>query len=263
MAEQVSLSTEPAGDVPGDGGPRRRSMPGLRGRLQAVPSRAREAGVAGPPGPRGVQAAMTLVWAREEERGRLGRELHDGVGAALAAAVMTVGAARAGAGSGARGLLESLERDLLEVGRELRLVIDGLRPPALDELGLAGALRRHAARLAAGAGPRVTVREDPVVAAEPPPAWVELAAYRIACEALTNAARHARATRCEVTLARQGGVLRLTVCDDGVGLPAVRRDGVGLAAMRARAAELGGRCDWHPRPGGGTMVDCRLPLGER
>jgi signal transduction histidine kinase len=197
---------------------------------------------------------------RQQERRRLSRELHDGVGAALAGVIMVVGAAQAGVSPGVSELLAGVERDLVEVARELRSLIEDLRPPALQELGLTGAVRRHAGRLAAGSRVTIAVHEEPELGAEWVPASVEHAAYRIVTEALTNVGRHARATRCEVTLAREDGALHVTVCDDGIGLPALHRDGVGLAAIRERAAELDGRCEWHARPGGGTRLECHLPL---
>jgi signal transduction histidine kinase len=204
--------------------------------------------------------AIAAVDAREHERGRLRRELHDGVGAALMGIILTIGAEHPGTAPGARQLLARVERDLVEVTQELRVLIDDLRPPALEDLGLAGALRRHAARLGRGSALRMTVTSDEAVEASPLPACVQLAAYRIASEGMTNAARHARATRCDVRLTRERDVLRLVICDDGAGLPARRRDGVGLGAMRERAAELAGLCHIESAPAGGTVVDCRLPL---
>jgi len=201
--------------------------------------------------------------ARENERQRLSRELHDGVGAGLAGIILVVGAARDRVAPGARQLLAGVERDLVELARELRLVIDDLRPPALDELGLIGALRRHAGRLEAAYDQRITLRADDAVEVSPLPARVQLAAYRIATEALTNAARHAGGTYCHVVLARDECALQITVCDDGIGLPAASGCGVGLGAMRERARELGGRCEWHTDPGPGTRMYCRLPLAPR
>ena len=202
-----------------------------------------------------------LERARADERTRLYRELHDGVAAGLVGAILTAGAAHTAAAADHRTLLAGIEQDLIEVARELRVLIDGLRPPLLDELGVVGAIRRHAGRLEAGSGLRIDVIAGPGLVALP--GAVEHAAHRIAAEAVTNAARHAGATRCEVTLERAGDTLLLTVADDGSGLPAAPREGVGLTSMRERAAELAGRCEWRERPGGGTLVHARLPLAAR
>ena len=195
--------------------------------------------------------------AREQERRRLSRELHDGVGAALSGMIMIVGAARSGADDSAREVLADIELGLADLVQELRHLIDELRPPALGEVGLVEALRRHAARLARGSGLRLRVSADETAGL---PEAVELAAYRIAAEAMTNTARHARAQRCDVVLARTGAELRIRVTDDGSGIRTTQPTGVGMAAARERAAELGGRCDWVAPARGGTILDCRLPL---
>jgi signal transduction histidine kinase len=93
------------------------------------------------------------------------------------------------------------------------------------------------------------------------PAAVEVAAYRIATEALTNVVRHAQARRATVWLCLDDEALYIAVDDDGKGLPAGYRPGVGLASMRERAEELGGACRIEPRPGGGTRAIARLPAG--
>ncbi len=96
----------------------------------------------------------------------------------------------------------------------------------------------------------------------PLPAAVEVAAYRIAQEALTNVVRHARATSCLVRVSAEDGALELDVSDDGVGLPEDRTPGVGLSSMRERAEELGGACEIESMPSGGTRVMARLSLPE-
>ena len=129
---------------------------------------------------------------------------------------------------------------------EIRRLVDGLRPPALDQLGLVSALRERAAQdaLAArtGESTRPSWRVEATDDVEPLTAAVEVAAYRIAMEAVTNALRHSGAATCTVSLRREDGVLRLRVRDDGGGLAAGRRPGVGLSSMRERAEELGGTC---------------------
>src|SRR5262245_66346121 len=137
---------------------------------------------------------------------------------------------------------------------DVRRLIYGLRPPALDELGLVNSLCSLASREAAFA-PRVTVEAPPSL--PPLHAAVEVAAYRIVQEALTNASRHARARSCRVHLSVVADALILEIADDGQGFTP-RRAGVGLHTMRERAAELGGSCQIRSTPSG-TTVTARLP----
>ena len=135
-------------------------------------------------------------------------------------------------------------------------MVDALRPPALDELGLVGALRARAASLAGKLEFVVTGPDQ-----RPPlPAAVEIAAYRIAVEALTNAARHSEAHRCEVVVEVGAREVRVTVSDDGIGLDPTQPPHVGRWSMHERAAEVGGRCALAARAGGGTVVRATLPL---
>jgi signal transduction histidine kinase len=202
----------------------------------------------------------SLVIAREEERRRIRRDLHDGLGPALAGVAFGLDAARnvlerdpAKAGSALADLKHELQGSIADVRR---LVYD-LRPPALDQLGLVPALEEYAARLGERGALSVTVQSEPM---PPLPAAVEVAAYRIATEALTNAARHSRAGRTDVTLALDGSALRVEVVDDGVGIPPDARRGVGLAAMGERASELGGTCAVSSPAAGGTAVVALLPV---
>ena len=208
-----------------------------------------------------------LVAAREEERRRLRRDLHDGLGPSLATTLMRLEVARelvdrdpAAARDLVGRLVDQTEADISEVRR----LVDGLRPPALDQLGLGSALRQradqhnHAVALGSSA-PRWVVEADDVGAL---PAAVEVAAYRIAVEAATNAVRHSGGTTVTVQLHRLPDALELVVRDDGVGIARVPRSGVGLGSMRDRAEEVGGSCTVSPIPGGGTEVVARLPLTE-
>jgi two-component system NarL family sensor kinase len=142
-------------------------------------------------------------------------------------------------------------------------VVYDMRPPALDELGLAGAIRARAAQVEqgqeAGMSGAVPVVVEAPETLPPLPAAVEVAAYRIAQEALTNVARHAQANSCRVRLWLGDGGLGLDIEDDGVGLPAARPVGLGLRSMQERAAELGGACRLLSQPGGGTRVSVWLP----
>ena len=202
-----------------------------------------------------------LVATREEERRRLRRDLHDGLGAQLAGLNVQAGTLRRlipRDPDAADELVVELREELRGAIADIRRLIYDLRPPALDDLGLAEALRRLAERYG-------SENEQPRVSVEAPhdipylPAAVEVAVYRIAQEALTNVARHASARSCLVRLAVDGNV-KLEVVDDGVGIPAGRNAGVGLSSMRERAAELGGSCVVQSVPEGGARVLVRLPL---
>ena len=210
-----------------------------------------------------------LVVAREEERRRLRRDLHDGLGPTLAALALSASAIPdliPANPTAAASLAKQLEADIRTTVGEIRRLIHGLRPPALDELGLAGAVRDRAAQLTSpqhsGAAPGLHVTVEAPDNLPPLPAAVEVAAYRIVEEALTNVVRHAQARMCSVRLALADG-LEIAIIDDGVGLPADRQAGVGLRSMRERAEELGGEVRIEPQPHGGTWVWARLPIPTR
>lgn len=206
-----------------------------------------------------------LVLAREEERRRLRRDLHDGLGPRLASLTLRIDTAheRLAHDPLAGELLSDLAARMEEAVVDIRRVVYALRPPALDDLGLLGALRA-AADSYGPQGLRIAVEEPATLPVFP--AAVEVAAYRIAHEALTNVVRHAAAQRCtiriELDLVTQA--LLVEVDDDGCGVADLqagvpRQAGLGLISMRERAAELGGVCTIEPRPGGGTRVRAVLP----
>jgi signal transduction histidine kinase len=202
-----------------------------------------------------------LVTAREEERRRLRRDLHDGLGPALASESLKVGAIRklmTRDQSAADALLSELGDDIEATIADIRRLVYDLRPPALDELGLVGAIRERVAQLHAELHVVVEAPERrPTL-----PAAVEVAAYRITQEALTNVARHARAKLCLIRLGVDEGVLCLEVLDDGVGLAGDRKMGVGMFSMRERAEELGGTLAAETLPSGGTRILAQLPIGK-
>ncbi len=205
------------------------------------------------------QSRERLVTTREEERRRLRRDLHDGLGPTLASVTFKVEAARnllRRDPAKADALLASVAEQTQGTIADIRRLVYDLSPPALDQLGLVAALRQYAAHIDTGTLVSVDVPDD----LGPLPAAVEVAAYRIALEATTNALRHAAARHCVVHLAVDDAALCVEVCDDGRGLPERPRMGVGLHSMRERAAELGGVCAVEPRAGGGTVVRARLPL---
>jgi signal transduction histidine kinase len=201
-----------------------------------------------------------LVTAREEERRRLRRDLHDGLGTQLAGLNVQTGVLRnliPRDPAAADELVVELRGELRAAIADIRRLVHDLRPPALDELGLESALRRLAERYGEGLRVRVETPERlPSL-----PAAVEVAVYRISQEALTNVVRHARAKGCVVRLTVNGGV-GLEITDDGIGLPEERAAGVGLVSMRERAAELGGKYAVDRIPAGGTRVLVWLPLSE-
>ncbi|MDP9430208.1 MAG: sensor histidine kinase [Actinomycetota bacterium] len=202
-----------------------------------------------------------LVTAREEERRRLRHDLHDGLGAQLAGLTVQTGLLRSLISRdpvAAADLAAELRAELRTAIGDIRRLVHGLRPPALDELGLTGALQRLAERIGAdGSATRIDVRTGDLPAL---PAAVEVAAYRIVQEALTNVVRHADAHSCAVAVTVDGGELAVSVTDDGAGLPAALVRGVGLSSMAERAAETGGWCKVLAIPEGGTRVAARLPL---
>ena len=204
-----------------------------------------------------VRAAQErLVLAREEERRRLRRDLHDGLGPALAGLTLQVDTLRNQlADPAADGRLLSLRSGIQDTVLDVRRIVEGLRPPALDDLGLAESIHHMAARLAGGLHVTVETGDLPRL-----PAAVEVAAYRIVQESLTNAVRHAGADLVLVRLSIDGPDLELSVSDDGCGVLRPRDGAVGLASMRERAEEIGGILTVDAADGRGTTVLARLPL---
>lgn len=203
-----------------------------------------------------------LVTAREEERRRVRRDLHDGLGPALATMALQSEAARdllASQPAQSDLLLADLTDQLQEAIADIRRLVHDLSPPALDDLGLVGALRSQIARFQRG-GLAITLEAPAALPALP--AAVEVAAYRIILEALNNVVRHAEAGTCRIRLwlDERAALVCLEVSDDGRGLPAERPPGTGLASMRERAAELGGSCVIEASATGGTIVRATIPI---
>jgi signal transduction histidine kinase len=206
-----------------------------------------------------------LITAREEERRRLRRDLHDGVGPTLASMAQRIDAATYMVRDDpdeAIALLQGLKGQVRSTLADIRRLVYALRPPALDEFGLLVAVREHAAQFERGGVLDVVVEAPEALPLLP--AAVELAAYRIALEALTNVARHAQASNCHIQFAVVNAdsrpALSVEICDDGVGLAADHLVGVGLTSMRERAAELSGTYVIEPALGGGTRVCAQLPI---
>jgi signal transduction histidine kinase len=211
------------------------------------------------------QSRTRLVTAREEERRRIRRDLHDGLGPTLANMAIRLEQARESlplAAGEADVILAQLTLQAQTTIADIRRLVYELRPPDLDEYGLVPALREYLHRMQPK-GTSLTL--DAPETLPTLPAAVEVAAYRIVQEAVNNAVRHARASRITVTLALQPGAasprsLVVATCDNGVGLPAAHPVGIGLHSMRERAEELGGHCVIGNSPDGGVQVVAALPL---
>jgi signal transduction histidine kinase len=203
------------------------------------------------------RALERVVLAREEERRRLRRDLHDGLGPALAGHLLRLDVIgrELDRDSRAAELVRALREELRATVLDVRRVVEGLRPPALDELGLPAAVEQAVQRLTGGTGLRVDVHVAPLPAL---PAAAEVAAFRIVTEAVTNVVRHAQASWCRVTLETCPGVLRLVVEDDGVGIGSPRSTGNGMHTMRERAEEMRGELS--VTSGEGTRVTAELPV---
>lgn len=203
-----------------------------------------------------------LVKSREEERRRLRRDLHDELGPQLASLKLNLDVARnlvSRDPAAAEALLLDLRSQSQSAIADIRRLVFDLRPPALDELGLIGAIQEYTRQIVSQDGLQITL--DSPKDLPPLPAAVEVAAYRIVLEALANFVRHSQGTHCRVSISTADRHLQITACDDGMGLPRDIQPGVGLNSMRERAAELGGTCVIETLPQGGTQVLARLPLG--
>jgi signal transduction histidine kinase len=202
-----------------------------------------------------------LVTTREEERRRIRRDLHDGLGPQLATLGLKVDAARNYLDHDSdttKQLLAELKGEIQNAIGDIRRLVHDLRPPALDQLGLVPALWEFAA--AQNDHNRLDINIQAPDMMPSLPAAVEVAAYRIALEAMTNAIRHSQARSCTVEF-EINDKLSLKIWDDGTGLPGGNQDGVGLSSMRERTAELGGTFEIKSPQSGGTVISVHLPLG--
>jgi two-component system NarL family sensor kinase len=181
-----------------------------------------------------------LVIAREQERQRLHRDLHDGLGPSLGAAVLSLDAIRKSLPEGTpktAAMIDTMKAGLRESVADVRRVIYELRPPALDELGLVGAIARQATALGHHGNMKLElIAPNDLPRLEPA---LEVAAYRLTSEALNNAVRHSHANHVTVDITLNGA-LRIAVTDDGIGMQPDSVAGIGLSSMRQRAEELGG-----------------------
>jgi len=210
------------------------------------------------------QLSLRFITAQEDERRRIARELHEEIGQALGAIRLRVGIALRDDADRRRPLEESATIADDAIGRIRSLAVN-LRPPMLDDLGLADALQWALSQQSKAAGWKASMRADELP--QRLPEDVETACFRIGQEALSNVVRHAHAKSVEVTLENGGEELRLTVADDGDGFdierfrrPEERRRHVGLIAMSERASLAGGRLDIESAPGEGTRVVATFPF---
>ena len=213
-----------------------------------------------------------VISAQEEERRRIARELHDEAGQGLT--MLIVGLERGEQAmpgehlAAARATVRRLRDLAVQTLEEIRNLALDLRPSLLDDLGLVAAVRWYARTCAARAGLPVEVRLDGIDEADRLPADVETTVFRIVQEGLTNVVKHAGAGQVRVELRRDGPRLVARVADDGVGVPpfdaanAERGGRLGLFGMVERAKLLGGEIEIGPRPGGGTLLELRLPVGS-
>jgi two-component system, NarL family, sensor histidine kinase UhpB len=204
------------------------------------------------------ESARQALLGQEGERQRVARELHDEVGQTLTAMMLQIESLSAGIPADLREQLEELRETTRSGADDVHRIAKRLRPEALEELGLHRALGALTTSFSHQAGVNVERRLEPVAGLT---AEQELVVYRVAQEALTNVARHARATRAGVSLTRRDGVVVLTVSDDGLGVPPeALRSSHGIRGMRERAMLIGGAIAIGPAAGGGTEVALHVPL---
>lgn len=207
------------------------------------------------------EARDRLVRAQEEERGRIARDLHDGIGQTLAALTLTLDAAATSDdptdSAAALGRGRELAREALA---DTRLAAERVRPPRLAERGLASALQA----MTSTPGALVDVAIEPAADVRIDPPDAEVDAYRIAQEAVRNAVQHSAASRIAVTLTRTATGLRLEVVDDGAGFDqsAVDPRRLGLVGMCERATAIGGELEIVSEVGRGTRVVLAIPAGR-
>jgi len=215
------------------------------------------------------RSRQNIVTAREEERHRLRRDLHDGIGPTMAGLTLKLDAAKDLVSSGLESekkeeleeaiqLLNELKLQTQETVQNIRHIVHTLRPPSLDVLGLIPALQAHFGQIVNPRGLNIQMTISPQSFPRLSAA-VEVAAYHIILEAVTNVINHAQAGICNVFLVLENGNLKMEIRDDGIGLPKAVRHGIGLDSMRERAEELGGHLELHSSADG-TRVCTEIPI---
>jgi signal transduction histidine kinase len=202
-----------------------------------------------------------VLEVREQERARLRADLHDELSPSLAGTRLTIAAATdrlpPDDAEEVRRLLEKADSELDHAGDVVRNILDDLRPDSLTHQDLRAAIETRAASFDRPGEFAVVVQADAALPNLDP--QVETAVFRIAGEAMSNAARHSHGSRAEVRLAPQDGGVQLVVSDDGIGVPALPREGVGLGSMADRAAAVGGHLHVSSAASGGTTVTGWFP----
>lgn len=209
------------------------------------------------------RSRQSLVTAREEERRRLRRDLHDGLGPTIASMMLkldTVQNVMPRDPQRAGTMINDLRMQSQSVLSDVRRIAYALRPPVLDDLGLTEALREYLNHLPSEDGSRCKMTLEAPETSLALPAAVEVAVYRITTEALTNVLRHAEASNCNIRLRVEKNQLSLEIADDGKGMPDVLRQGVGLTSMKERASELSGTFEVQSVQDQGTQIAVTLPL---
>lgn len=209
-----------------------------------------------------IRSRAQIVNEREAERLRMRRDLHDELGPLLASQGLKLAAARQmirAKPEKAENLVDEMIQQSRQTVADIRRLVHGLRPPALDQLGLVEAVRDLVRNDGNGLKLEVSAPADGL---PPLPAAVEVNAYRIILEALNNTMKHARAGHCIVKFGIETNTLVIHMEDNGVGMPEEYRAGVGLRSMRARAEEIGGTLHLEARASRGTCIIARLPLSS-
>lgn len=202
------------------------------------------------------RTAGAVLRAQEAERARIARDLHDEANQALTGVLLRLQATAEHAPAELRPELRETREAVAQAMNELLQLARDLRPTALDDLGLAAALRTKVSEFAKRTG--VAAELDLPASIDDLGADEQIVIYRVVQESLSNVAQHARAGNVRVALERGAGCTTARVTDDGCGFAASPGDGLGLAGMRERAVLVGGSLDVHTRPGGGTSIELRL-----
>jgi signal transduction histidine kinase len=207
-----------------------------------------------------------LIAAQETERSRIARELHDDVSQRIAALSISMSTLKRKLSGHAEGTdpiaaLAVMQRDTTALAEEIRHVSHDLHPSALQHAGLISALQGYCSQFSALHGLAITFRAETEVGAID--GDTALCLYRVTQEALHNVAKHARAKKVSVILARTGDAVQLSIADDGIGftLSGTRGHGLGLISIDERVRLLGGDASIDTRPGGGTQVEVKVPGG--
>jgi signal transduction histidine kinase len=211
------------------------------------------------------ELSARLIHAQEEERSRLARELHDDVTQRLASLAIDAGREeRTLPSAGGGAAMQSMREGLVRLSADVHALSYRLHPSVLEDLGLMEALKSECARFSRTCPTRLEVSASEIP--DNLPRDTALCLFRIAQEGLRNIARHAGASRAELSLRRLGGGLQLAIKDDGAGFDRARphdKASLGHTSMRQRAFLLGGKVEIHSSPGRGTTIVAWVPLRER